>query len=599
MRLHRGLHCPRYNTGLAVPGSVMRKFLIFVAALLIVMLGLWATISIVLDEARLKAIAVDQVREQTGRTLVLDGPLELDVFPRIQLVARDVRLSGPDGYEGPDLFRADAFRMTLELWPLLRGVVETGAVELEDAELRLHTDRGGRSTLDGLLPADDGTAAADAGPPEERPDLQIEAVRLDNVRLVVSENGAGEVQEFLLRRFEIDAFRFDADVPFLFRGQLGDPPILREIELTGRVNVPRGPGPIQLKNLELEALSGELELALQGALELQPGDVTMATLSDGRVRIGDDEVLVSLEWHGTPRPRVSASLRGDSLDVDALLALLPGVGPADPDDESIPPLLIFRDIDAEADLVLAAMQIGGLALADVEARLVARDGVVRLDPLEAALDGGRIDASAELDVTTDPPVLDLRPRFELDSLSEALAPWGLGRFLSGSGALALQLTGRGVTPDAVLASLDGTGRYDLRDGAIEGLDLDAMVDALVARDIAAAVGQGLGGRTRFREFAGPLSIDDGVVDLSGLTLLTEKLGVGGTLALDLDGLALDGQLRLAGERLERVPVRLSGTLTSPELTPDLGEALRDEASRRVIDWLRSRNDDEAPDPDDG
>ena len=240
-----------------------------------------------------------------------------------------------------------------------------------------------------------------------------------------------------------------------------------------------------------------------------------------------------------------------------------------------------------------------LPLTGVEARLVARDGVVRLDPLQAALDGGRIDATAELDVTVEPPRLDLRPRFDLDSLSAALAPWGLDRFLSGSGSMDLQLTGRGVTPDAILASLDGTGRYDLRDGAIVGLDLDAMVDALIARDIAAAVSQGLGGRTDFREFAGPLAIDDGVVDLSGLTLLTEQLGVGGTLALDLDGLALDGQLRLAGERLQRVPLRLGGTLTAPELTPDLGEALRDEASRRVIDWLRSRNDNEAPDPDDG
>ncbi|NKI33777.1 AsmA family protein [Wenzhouxiangella sp. XN79A] len=577
----------------------MRKFLIFLSALLIVVLGLWATVVIVLDEARLKAIAVEQVRERTGRTLILDGPLQLDLFPRIQLVARDVRLSGPAGYDGPDLFTADAFRMTIAVWPLLRGDVETGAIELAGADIRLHTDAGGRSTLDGLVQAARAPADSTAETDSSGAEIEVEAVRLDDVRLVVSESGSPDAQEFLLRRFEIESFRFDADVPFVFRGQVGDPPVLRDLELTGTLRVPRAAGSIQLKNLEFEAYSGELQLALEGSLEVRTGDPVLARLVDGQVVIGEDSLRVTAEWRGTPRPSVSATVRGEQLDVDALLALVPEAESPEVDDDSVSPLLIFRRLDADADLQLDAMRIGGLALTQVEARLTASDGVVRLDPLQAILEGGRVDASAELDVNAEPPVLDLRPRFELESLSDALAPWGLGGFLSGSGSLALQLTGRGVTPDAVLASLDGTGRYDLRDGAIEGLDLDAMVDALVARDIAAAVGQGLGGRTRFREFAGPLSIDDGVVDLSGLSLLTERLGVGGTLALDLDGLALDGQLRLAGERLERVPVRLSGTLTSPEITPDLGEALRDEASRRVIDWLRSRNDGEDPDPDDG
>lgn len=576
----------------------MRKFLIFLSALLIILLGLWATVVFMLDEARLKALAIEQVEQRTGRTLQLNGPLELKLFPRIELVAREVTLEGPPGFDGPALFTADAFRMSVALWPLIRGEVETGAITLDDAEIRLHTDRAGRSTLDGLQAAAATSGQETAG--ADRPEVSIEGVRLNNVRLVVSDARTSALQRFLLERFELDTFRFDADVPFVFRGEVGDPPTLGDIELTGTVRVPAGNGPIVFGGLELSARSGELTLGLDGTVQVDTGRVTTARLEGGRVEIGGQALEVSATWRGTPRPSVTAEVRGQGLDVDALLATLPAGDEAADASES--PLLVLRDLDADAQLTLDRMQIGGLPLQDVRATLAARGGIVTLDPLAARLDGGSVRSSARLDLNAEPPRVEIRPIFELDSLSTALAPWGLDRYLAGAGLLELSLNGRGLTPAALLESLDGQGRYDFRDGAIQGLDLDGMVDALVARDVAAAVRNGVGGRTSFREFTGPLAIERGVVDLSGLTLLTERLGVSGSIQLGLADLSLGGELRLAGERLQRVPLRLGGSLTAPQLTPDVAAAVRDEAGRRVLDLLQrtlEEREDEEDEEDDG
>src|SRR6056297_1481447 len=138
----------------------MRTLLIFLAAIVVIVLGLWATLVLYFDEDKLKQIATEQVRAQTGRDLIINGPLKLDFFPGVSLVASDVELSGPADYSGPDLFTADEFRMSLSLMPLLSGDVETGDIGLEEAELNIHTDLSGISSLDGLT---GGNAPAETG----------------------------------------------------------------------------------------------------------------------------------------------------------------------------------------------------------------------------------------------------------------------------------------------------------------------------------------------------------------------------------------------------------------------------------------------------
>jgi AsmA protein len=577
----------------------MRALLIFLAAVVVILLGLWGTLVLYFDEQRLKQIATEQVREQTGRDLTIDGELELDLFPGISIVARDVTLSGPPDYAGPALFTADEFRLSVALLPLLSGSVETGDIALRRAEVNIHTDARGRSSLDGLT--GDAPAEPAEGPP---PDVTTERIALSGIRLVLSDAATDSRQVFVVERLNVDAFRYGEPVPFEFRGSLGEPPVISDISLDGEVTVPYGPGPVQIGRFELEADLSGVPLALSGSAEVRPGPPLRAEFSDGRLRLGEDRFTTAFAFIDGERPRIEASLSGAMLDVDALLpAPQPGAAEAAPDEggpdaAAESPLLALRDIDLDADLSLEAMKLSGLMLDSVEAGLRAQDGVVSLDPLAAAMNGGRVDARAAIDLTVEPPTVRLSPAFDLDSLSEALAPWGLDRFLAGAGALELELTGRGLTPSALLGSLDGTGRYEFRDGQVRGLDLDGMVDALAARNVAQAVRDGVGGSTAFETLAGTIEIDDGTMALPGMRLITEATGITGDVRLGLADLGLAGEIRFDRERLRNVPIALEGTLTQPRLVPDVGEALREEAGRRVLEFLSERAGGE-PEEDDG
>jgi len=578
----------------------MRTLLIFLAAIVVIILGLWATLVLYFDEARLKQIATEQVRAQTGRELIINGPLKLDFFPGISLVAEDVELSGPANYSGPDLFKADEFRMSLSLMPLLSGNVETGDIGLEQAEVNIHTDLSGISSLDGLTGGD---APAESAP--SRAGVSTGQIRLSGIRLNLTDAATDSRQVFVVERLQVDSFSYDKPVPFEFQGSLGDPAVISDIDLKGEVVVPSGSGPIQIARLEVEANLSGTEMGLSGSGEIQPGPPMLARFSDGRIRLGESEFTTAFSYTDGPRPMMEASLEGEMLDVDALLASMPDAPAQTPQDGGAgeqpeeSPLLLLRDMDLDAELSLQEMKVSGLTLNSIQTRVRAENGVVVIDPLSGALAGGRLDAVGRVDLNAEPPSVRLSPVFDLESLGQALAPWGMDRFLTGSGVLDLDLNARGLDVQSILGSLNGGGEYDFRDGSIKGLNLDGMVQSLAARNVAEAVRTGVGGTTEFQTLEGIVSIEDGTISLPGMQIITELLGISGDVRLGMADLSLDGQIRLEGESLNQIPIALEGTLTRPRLVPDVGGALKEEAGRRVMDFLKKRSEREEEEKEEG
>lgn len=584
----------------------MRTLIIFAAATVIILLGVWATLVLYFDEDRLKEIATEQVRAQTGRELTVSGPLRLSVFPRLSLEAEDVRLSGPPEFDGPDMFEAGRLSLSLRLFPLLRGVVESEALALDRAELRLHTDRSGRSSLDGLV-AESGDA-----PEASRPAIRAERLRLTDVSLVVSDARSGSSERYAIRSLELDRFAFDSPVPFRFSGNLGEPPVFESLEASGTLTVPSGSGPLTLSDLRLDGRLAELEFGLEGMIRLDPGPPLVLELSDGVLDLDGESHGLAFRYQGTARPSVSASLDGGHLDLDRLLERAGGetadAGEDAPQDAAASPLAVFRDMDLDAGLDLESMTLSGLTLTDVTTRLRARNGVLTADPVRGDLDGGRVSATGRVDLNQEPAAVRLSPAFELSDLGRALAPWGLDEWLQGAGDLTLDLNGRGLDVSTLLSSLSGGGSYDFRDGRLIGFSLDDMVDSLRSGDLAAAARGGVGGSTEFRRLSGPVEFRDGQLLLPDIRLETPRLGVGGNVSLGLADLGLDGSIRLSGDRLSRVPMAVSGTLTSPRLSPDVGQAVQEEAGRRILDLLERRGRDDSeeapeqeavPEEDDG
>lgn len=577
----------------------MRVMLIFLAAIVVIILGLWATLVLYFDEERLKQIAIEQVRAQTGRELQIDGPLTLDIFPRISLVANDVKLSGPEDFEGPNLFEADELRISLSILPLLRGEIETGDIGLDNARLVIHTDRAGRNSLDGLAGVKGSEAAGDQSSGDQT-SVSTGNIALSRARVTVTDDAADARQVFVVERMEVDSFAFDRPVSFKFAGGIGDPLIVEDIDVEGTLTVPSGAGPIVVQEFGMTAEASGLPIGLSGRAILNPGPPLTAQFEDGLLNLNGKRFETSFSYRDGNQPKIDGRLTGEMLNVDAILAVLPGGedAPEDLEDEESP-LLLFKEFDVDATLELERAIVSGLELDTVRARLRSREGVITIDPLSGGLPGGRVDAVVMADLNTAPPVVQIDPVFDLQSLSKALGPWKLDNFVTGAGIMELGLSAQGLDVNAILSTLSGRGEYDFHDGSIKGLNLDGMVQGLSSRNIAQAVRTGVGGTTEFQSLVGAISIEDGTINLPGMKIITELLGITGDVRIGIADLSLDGQIRLEGERLNRIPIALDGTLTKPKLVPDVGDALKEEAGRRVMDFFEKRAAREEEPEEDG
>lgn len=152
------------------------------------------------------------------------------------------------------------------------------------------------------------------------------------------------------------------------------------------------------------------------------------------------------------------------------------------------------------------------------------------------------------------------------------------RLLEGTGAIEFDLSTRGQSQREMVAALDGNGSVKFVDGAINGINLAAMV-----RNVAAAFTQGAAAaqKTDFAELSGTFTITDGQFANNDLLLLNPLIRVTGAGTADLPArtvayrvepkvvASLEGQGAEADRSGLAVPVIVEGPWDDLSYRPDL------------------------------
>jgi len=125
------------------------KRLVFWTVLLVVLIGVvMAGIAVFVPPEKVKAEIVRQVRNKTGWNLRIDGAVDIDVWPNINLSARDVGLSGRAWADGLEFVSADRVAFGLSVFPLLAGSVEVSGIMFENPIFELEINKRGGTSWD-------------------------------------------------------------------------------------------------------------------------------------------------------------------------------------------------------------------------------------------------------------------------------------------------------------------------------------------------------------------------------------------------------------------------------------------------------------------
>ncbi|WP_159715623.1 AsmA family protein [Geminicoccus flavidas] len=232
---------------------------------------------------------------------------------------------------------------------------------------------------------------------------------------------------------------------------------------------------------------------LDGHLTYRNGEARLESLHG---RVGDSDIAGSAAFApGGERPKVSADLTSENLDLDDLSGLIgraPDAGPgetASPEQEQqaqaeeddphvIPDPSLHADawdaIDADVHFRGKRIRAQGVPLDDVDVHLFMEEGRLRIDPLKAGIAGATVDGHLAADGQRNPPAVEVDLSGSGLDLQRFLGEFDLQQYGSGRMSARVALKGEGDSLRSVLDTSQGQMAVIMEEGEITALLIEAL-----------------------------------------------------------------------------------------------------------------------------
>jgi AsmA protein len=354
----------------------MKKWLIGIAAFVVVVIAVLLVVPFLLPTETYKGQIVERVKSATGRDLALNGPISLSILPSFALTVSDVAFGNAPGASAKNMATFGKLQLQVQPIALLSGRLVIDSFVLVDPVIALETDKQGRpnwlfatagagpiSAPSGpAAPAKPAPAPAAGAPPPAKGGSPLDEVHLGDVRLV---NGTITYQDDRTGQKQ----RLDK-----INAKLALPDLASPMQMSG--------------NADWNGKTVSVALDLAQPRQFLSGAKTAVT-------VNLTAPALKFDFKGTAASAAEVALDGDTaLDISSLRELATWTG------GSLPP----------TSGGLATLKIGGkLALAG--ARVKFTDAEIALDTIKAKGDLA-VDASGQKPVLNgklDVDKLDLNP----------------------------------------------------------------------------------------------------------------------------------------------------------------------------------------------
>jgi AsmA protein len=334
-----------------------------------------------------------------------------------------------------------------------------------------------------------------------------------------------------------------------------------------------------------------------------PADFSSVRLSDLDLALNQTHIAGSLSVENLKTLALQFDLSAGNLDLDRLFPPIntPATARAAPAATKAPPTPLpvdaLRKLNARGTLRVKSLTVRRLVFTGVVLPVAAKDGRVHLGPAEAGLFGGRYDGDISIDARPALAQLSVSEHIKgVDIGATMKALYNTSRIIGRADANAT-LSGVGNTDAAILATLNGKFDANVKDGAIDGVDLWfelRQARALVKREALPA--QTGPQRTPFKTLTATGTVESGVVRNDDLQIDTDYLKASGRGTLDLKTEAVDYHLtaqlhklppqgaagsELADLKVGEIPISITGSLASLKVRPDIETLARQEVKGKL------------------
>ncbi len=341
---------------------------------------------------------------------------------------------------------------------------------------------------------------------------------------------------------------------------------------------------------------------------------TTLTLSNAVIKIDDTSLKGKLVIPRDEKGSYRFDLVGDSINLDRYMApTSTASADANTADDSIDnieiPTDMIRSLQAVGSLKLDRAELSGLAFQSVVLGLNSAGGKLRLHPISATLFEGTYEGDVQVDASGNVPVLSLNERIEGLQIQALIRSVFKRDEITGTMRGNFTLRGAGSNLAKIRSDLAGNIGFELADGAWQGTDVWYELRAARARLKQEPLPEPrVPPRTEFSAISASGVVSNGIFKNDDMLAELPFLRLTGKGTVNFVTSAIDYSMQArVMEKPEFVrgateqelndftgaiiPLRLTGTLTSPTIRPDVEALIKARVEKEVqkkTDELKGR-----------
>ncbi|GAA0541727.1 AsmA protein [Rhizomicrobium palustre] len=543
----------------------------------------------------------------TGRTMKIEGPVRLTLYPHLGLKAQQVTLANVKGGKASVMVDVGDINLSLQLWPLLHGAIALDKIVLVKPVIALEVDNDGNPNWQFGKKTDKsekkGTLTLPSGTRFNGIEISDGMVTYDNAK--TKTHRAVEHVNLVVGITEIDqpvSLTGDLFIETRKLGFQGRLATLKSFLSSGTTNfalaldsellkadfngqmLPDGTtdGRFQMTSPSLRELSGWLGQKLPagglGALNLKSRIINKEKVThlealkvslDGQNMTGD----LTIDASNTV-PVLGGTLNADRLN---LTPYLEGgktrAAPRPNEAWSREPIsfALLKEFNGKLAFSTGSLTAQSLHLGRASLHLTVDNGLANIVLDQVSLYGGSGQGDMTIDARGKVPQFLSRSTLHNVELQPLLKDMLQVDAISGVGALTLDLRFAGSSPNAILHSLSGKGSLSAQNGRVKGVDLGR-----VAKTVSIVLGGDATGdvaSTDFHDLGASFVLAQGVMSTNDFRLAGPVVEMTGHGGIDIGNKTIDFRVKpgahVAGYGLA-VPFRISGSWSKLHYAPDVG-----------------------------
>ncbi len=306
--------------------------------------------------------------------------------------------------------------------------------------------------------------------------------------------------------------------------------------------------------------------------------------------------------NGFKQPAVDFRLAIDAIDADRYLPPKKKGAAPPPSPEAAAagaaaalPVEQLRALKAKGELTIGRLKINNLRLKNIKLKVDARDGKIHV-PVTAQLYEGSYQGDIRIDATGKQPLLKIATTLKGVQAEPLLADLTGKAKLRGTGDFRASLTTAGSEVESLKRNLNGKMSFIFRNGAIKGFNLGKFLRQIDTFKKTGSLRVAPEEETDFTELTGNPVVKNGVVYLDDLRAKSPAIRIAGkgmladlprnSINYTVEAVVTDTSRGQGGKELERlrglkIPIRITGSLQDPKITPDLAGLVLKGVEREV------------------